>query len=375
VTVAIVAGATWSVPGFRGSERHLAEALADREPVLYADPPRSPAGAARAGLPTRPGTYLTHPRPGVTRVSVVLPGPERPGLRDLADTLVRRALRRAAAPVGPLDGVVVAVAHRDLLDPVPGTPRLFWATDDFGAGAALMGLPPARLLAGEGRVAAAGLTVLAASPELARRWEERGCHSVLFPNGVDLDRFARVRPPAREGEPPTAVFVGQLGPRVDPLLLRAVADRMRLRLVGPRLPAAAGADWDAVFAHPGVEWPGAVEFDAVPAELVRADVGLVPYRLDSFNVASFPLKALEYLAAGLPVAGSGLPALEWLGDSRSVATAADAGAFADAAVRLAKERRADPGSAERHRALAGTHDWRHRADLVRELLAPAAVAR
>jgi teichuronic acid biosynthesis glycosyltransferase TuaH len=247
--VAVVAGAAWSVPGFRGSERHLAEALAQDGPVLYVDPPRSPSGAVRVGLPGRVGVHVSRPEPGVTRLSIVLPGPERPGLRDIADLLLRRAVRRTAAELGhPVAGAVVAIAHRDLLDPLPGAPRLFWATDDFSAGAALMGLSGDRLRRGESRIAAARIPVLAASPELGRQWAARGCPVTLFPNGVDTARFAERPDAVRPAGPSLAVFAGQLGPRVDPALLLGVAEHVAVRLVGPRLPSADGPLWDQLLA-------------------------------------------------------------------------------------------------------------------------------
>ena len=44
------------------------------------------------------------------------------------------------------------------------------------------------------------------------------------------------------------------------------------------------------------------------------DVGLTPYRDTEFNRASFPLKTLEYLGAGVPVVTANLPAARWLYD-------------------------------------------------------------
>ena len=58
------------------------------------------------------------------------------------------------------------------------------------------------------------------------------------------------------------------------------------------------------------------------------DVGVVPYRDSPFNRGSFPLKTLEYLAAGRAVVATDLPAVRWLAtDLISVATTPPA--FAD----------------------------------------------
>ena len=64
----------------------------------------------------------------------------------------------------------------------------------------------------------------------------------------------------------------------------------------------------------------------------------MPYRDTPFNRGSFPLKTLEYLAAGRAVVATDLPAIRWLNtDLISVATTP--AAFADHVARLASEPR------------------------------------
>ncbi len=59
-------------------------------------------------------------------------------------------------------------------------------------------------------------------------------------------------------------------------------------------------------------WVGRRAFEELPAYLRLMNVGLTPYTDTPFNRASFPLKTLEYLAAGLPVVSTDLPATRWL---------------------------------------------------------------
>jgi len=47
-----------------------------------------------------------------------------------------------------------------------------------------------------------------------------------------------------------------------------------------------------------VRWVGPQPYGALPGYLRLMDVGVVPYRDSAFNRGSFPLKTLEYLAAG-----------------------------------------------------------------------------
>jgi teichuronic acid biosynthesis glycosyltransferase TuaH len=52
--------------------------------------------------------------------------------------------------------------------------------------------------------------------------------------------------------------------------------------------------------------------EQVVLELAAVRVGLTPYVNTPFNQASFPLKTLDYLAAGLPVVSTDLDASRWL---------------------------------------------------------------
>ena len=69
---------------------------------------------------------------------------------------------------------------------------------------------------------------------------------------------------------------------------------------------------EALIARPNVHWLGTKPFAELPSYLGAIDVGLTPYAQSAFNRASFPLKTLEYLAAGRPAVASDLPAHRWL---------------------------------------------------------------
>jgi teichuronic acid biosynthesis glycosyltransferase TuaH len=53
-------------------------------------------------------------------------------------------------------------------------------------------------------------------------------------------------------------------------------------------------------------------YGELAAYLGAIDVGIVPYSDSRFNRASFPLKLLEYLAAGVAPVSTDLPAVRWL---------------------------------------------------------------
>ncbi len=138
-------------------------------------------------------------------------------------------------------------------------------------------------------------------------------------------------------------------------------------------PASAASGSTACSARPNVQWVGPRPHEALPAYLGAARVGLVPYTDTRFNRHSFPLKALEYLAAGLPVVGTDLPALRQLAGEAGadVTVAAAPAAFVDAVESLVA-RVAQPSSAAVRRAFAAQHDWAHRAQRFAELIGVAA---
>jgi teichuronic acid biosynthesis glycosyltransferase TuaH len=359
--VVFCAGTPWD--GVRGSDQQLALHLSAHRRVLYVDPPLSARTAwARRRAGHRAGLRPLGPR--LDRLTVVVPpGPNRPGVRGLASAMARRAIGRAARRLdGPVDATVLA--SLDDLFWRDGGRRVLYVTDDFRAGATLMGLDPARVARWEEARAAEADLVVAVSPVLVEQWQARHDDVVLVPNGCDAEALAATDevPPAGDVDlpPPIAGFVGNISSRIDLRMLRAVADRgVSLLVVGPA-PPAFEAEVQAALRGPNVARVGYRPYDEVRSYLRLIDVGLVPYVDDDFNRASFPLKALELLAAGRAVVSTDLPAIRWLG-SPDVDCEREPQAFADAVERRLAERRA-PEAVERRRALAGRHSWAARAE-------------
>jgi teichuronic acid biosynthesis glycosyltransferase TuaH len=83
-------------------------------------------------------------------------------------------------------------------------------------------------------------------------------------------------------------------------------------LVGARSGVFAAERAAALLARPNVQWVGGKEYTDLPSYMRVTDVGVVPYPDNQKNRASFPLKILEYLAAGRRVVATDLPAVRWL---------------------------------------------------------------
>ena len=360
----------WQAPvswdAVAGTDRQLVSQLGLRLDVLWVDPPRSAVHAVRAFPDSRWRPTLENVAPGVTRLIVTTsPYPERALLAGLTRYVMERATRRAVKAAGrPVDAVVgtsppAGLAFLDLAR------RVYYATDDFAAGADLMGLNASRSTRLERARLEEADAVGAVSAEIIDRWALGGRRAFVLPNGCDPDRYAEVDaaelPQDVELRGPIAGLIGQLSPRIDIGLLEEVVARgTSLLLVGPRVGHWEGVRFDELVDHPRVAWVGQKGLSELPSYLRVIDVGLTPYVDSAFNRASFPLKTLEYLAAGRPVVSTPLPAVASLAtDLIRVATTPSE--FADSVASLAAVRRLPPEVEER-RAFARRHSWSSRAD-------------
>jgi glycosyltransferase involved in cell wall biosynthesis len=364
------------------ADRHMAERLTAYAPVLYVDPPMShltrfknPAVAASARRP-----HLRAVAPRIARFTpIVAPKPMHPRMTALTARMMRRQLRGAVRRLG---GQVHAVISTDVLLDVYGAcgeqRRVYWWQDDPVGGAAYWtdggdGLARAeeRLARAEERLARSSDLIVAVNEIAVARWEERGLRAAHLPNGCDADYFAGVdqndAPADLDLRGPIAGFIGHINSRTDLALLEAVPDAgVSLLLVGPKDPSFEPARFDRLVARSNVAYVGARPFEELPSYLKVIDVGLVPYAPTEFNRYSFPMKTLEYMAAGRAVVSTSLPAVRWL-DTDLVTLADTPDAFAASVVRDAALAQ-DPALARSRREFASDHSWAKRAEQFAELL-------
>jgi teichuronic acid biosynthesis glycosyltransferase TuaH len=345
------------------SDWHLSRHLLSFAPVLYVDPPVSRFTPAR-----RPGTAspLDRPRlrlegPGLARLTpVVQPFPCRPGTTSITSALTRRHLRKAITRLGGrVQAVISGWPQYAVFGSCEEQVRVYWAKDDFVGGAALFGLNAKVLDTRERRVAASADLLVASNPVVADTWRGRGLHALLVPFGTDADAYLGIEDvslPLDIGLPgPVVGFIGRINDRTDMRILESIADRGRsLLLVGPKDPAFEPQRFDALRRRRNVRWVGMKPFDALPGYLRAIDVGIVPYRDSQFNRGSFPLKTLEYLAAGRAVVSTDLPAVRWL--ATDLVCIAEPASFADEVDRLLAAPRTAALMAQRQE-FAGRHSW------------------
>ncbi|MFC4588895.1 glycosyltransferase [Sphaerisporangium corydalis] len=372
----LVYGGGTRYDGVTGTDRHMADRLSAHTDVLYVDPPRPVRSGLRDPQTGEAGHVLRRVRPHLWRLSPVAPpAAYRRGVDRVTAVLARQAVRAAVRKTGGRVTAVVVAGTTDLLDVAREARTLRYVTDDLVAGASLIRMSAARLAQAERRMTARADAVAVVSPGLVDRVALLGRAATLIPNGCDVAAYDTVDDAALPGDlpmelagRPVAGFVGHINARIDIALLEAVAATgAPLVLVGPRSEGYEPERWPALVGRPNVHWVGRKPYEELPSYLRIIDVGLTPYAESEFNRASFPLKTLEYLAAGRAAVSTDLPATAWLDAGPLIPVARTPADFA-AAVTAGLRAPRTPALAQRRRAFAARHDWNQRVGLLAGLL-------
>ena len=286
---------------------------------------------------------------------LVIPIHGRPRIRTLNRRLLRAQVGRAARSLGmehPLLWSYVPQADW-LVETLQPSAIVYHCVDDI---AAQKGVAAAAFRDAEAHFAARADLVLASAPALAERMRALNPRVFYAPNVADTDRFATA---LEEGPTdaalaalprPRIVFTGAVvATKLDLELLEGVA-RARpdwaIALVGPIGAGDPRTDISALERLPNVHLLGARPYASLPEVLRGADAALVPYAINELTRSVFPMKVYEYLAAGLPVVTTALPALD---ATPGVIVASDAPATVAAVERALAE---DGPEARRARSLA-----------------------
>ncbi len=355
------------------NQQHLMSLLARENRVLFVEsiglrqPELARRDLARIARRLRRGLAPPRSADGLHVLSpLVLPfhrfGLARALNRRLLPALVRRASHRLGFR-RPILWAYVPQAEVliDVLDP---SLIVYHCVDDIAAHGRI---DAASFAAAEARFAARADLVLASAPALAERLRGISGNVLYAPNVADTELFSRaldagpVDPAIAALPSPRIVFTGAIvAVKLDLALLAELARLRRgfsFALVGPVGPGEPRADISAITGQPNIHLLGPRAYRQLPGVLRGADAGLIPYARNALTESIFPMKVFEYLAAGLPVVATPLPALAGVAD---VATAPDAEGIAellDGA--LADD---DPDrKAERSRR-AASHSWERRID-------------
>ncbi|WP_370290691.1 glycosyltransferase [Nocardioides sp.] len=165
----------------------------------------------------------------------------------------------------------------------------------------------------ERRLAAAGVQAVGSSEVVVEHLERMGFKDVLhWPNVADTEVFDAARPAVLERQPGRAVFAGNLSTwKVDFELLGALVDAgIDLHLAGPVAEGGGSADDELrTLVGKGATYHGMLSLPELAELYWTAEVGVIPYSINEYTRGVNPLKTYEYLATGLGVVSTPVPAV------------------------------------------------------------------
>ncbi|HEU0179484.1 MAG TPA: glycosyltransferase [Blastocatellia bacterium] len=206
--------------------------------------------------------------------------------------------------------------------------------------------------------------VIVSSDQLYQSKAPFNPRTALVRHGVDYAHFRRaldaetIVPEEIANLPrPVIGFFGLIADWVDVGLMASVAERFStgsLVALGK-----ATTDVSSLERLPNVHLLGRAPYSALPAYCKGFDVALMPFRVNELTLNANPLKAREYLAAGLQVVSTAIPEVEAIGGCRI-------GRDHESFLFEVEQALLDPGpSAGRSEAMRG-ESWEARLDKIRE---------
>lgn len=353
------------------SKTHLMKLLARDNRVLwvnsigYRAPAATSADLGRAWRKLKAAAApLTQPVPNLFVLNpLAVPAWGSPAVRKFNRQFLRWQLRRAMRklrfrrPINWVFNPAAAVLAGSL-----GEERvIYYCVDEYTAFA---GVPSESLIELErGLMRRADLVVVSAE-RLLRSKGPYNSRTVLVRHGVDFDHFRRALDPATEVPVevrnlprPVIGYFGLMSPDwVDVPVLEATARHFAggsVVLIGK-----VAMDLGPLTRRPNVHVLGRKPYETLPAYCKGFDVAVIPFPVSEVTLNANPLKAREYLAAGLPVVSTPIPEVEVLGTCGIGRTPAEF-------VRRVEEALADPGASAARSEVMRTEGWSARLDEVR----------
>ena len=295
---------------------------------------------------------------------LVLPLHGNAVVRRVNRALLRRQVAAAARRLRMSEPLLWGYAPQaeQLINVLAPRAVVYHCVDDV---AAQKGVDAASFRAAERRFAARADLVLASAPALAERMRRLSANVLYAPNVADTKLFAAALRPGPVDAAvarlprPRLVFQGAVvATKIDLGLLAELAllrPDWSIVLVGPEGAGDPGGDLSALRRAANVHLVGPRPEAKLPEVLRGADVGLIPYAINDLTRSVFPMKVYEYLAAGLPVCATRLPALEGVA---ALSVVDGVGEMAEA-VEAALSEDSSERRAERSLA-ASAHSWEAR---------------
>jgi glycosyltransferase involved in cell wall biosynthesis len=251
---------------------------------------------------------------------IAIPSYGRPLIRALNRKLLQFQVRRALRKLGferpinwvfnPAAGVVAGSLGEESI--------IYYCVDEYSA---FSGVSPESLASLEAELIGRADLVIVSSERLFQAKAPLHPRTYLVRHGVDFDHFRKALDP---NLPVAAQTVGLPGPIVgyfglmaedwiDLPLLEAVAGHLERRGGSLVLVGQATMDLGTLPDRPNVVLTGRRPYSELPAFCKAFDAAIIPFPISECTLNANPLKAREYLAAGLPVVSTAIPEVEVLG--------------------------------------------------------------
>lgn len=306
------------------SKTHLMRLAARNNRVLWVNSVGNRAPRASGRDLQRIGRKLSQAVGGVREVEknihvlapLALPIYDKEWARKLNGQALALQVRRAMRQLGMTSPIVISFlpGAAPVVDKLDARLILYHCVDEFsafdGAGKAIAEM--------ERELIAKADLVICSAEKLVRAKERFHPRVSLVRHGVDLDHFMQatradlpVSALVKDLPKPVIGFMGLVADWVDLELLGKIADHYSqgtVLVVGRE-----DCDTTPLRMHPNVVFVGRRPYSELPSILKGFDVGLVAFRDNILTQASNPLKAREYIAAGLPVVSTPIPEIEQLG--------------------------------------------------------------
>jgi glycosyltransferase involved in cell wall biosynthesis len=234
--------------------------------------------------------------------------------RFLLRMQVRDAMRRLgfSRPINwvfnPAAAVVAGELGEDLL--------IYYCVDEY---AAFSGVPARSIAEMEGRLLRDADLVVVSADNLLRSKRQANGSTILLRHGVDYEHFrqaldVRTQVPIELSKLPKPI-IGYFGLMSQDwfdaeLMIRVARKFQNCSVV---LLGKCSMDLSRLTCLPNVHLLGRKPYAALPAYSRGFDVAVIPFPINEVTVNANPLKAREYLAAGLPVISTDIPEVRAIG--------------------------------------------------------------
>ena len=339
---------TWKTEP-RSNRYHYASRFARELPVMFVQPWSKPGAPLCVELTEIPGVEVVH-CPSAFRTVDVL---------KFRQLLSKRKIRF------PLLWIYNSLHYELLLAAMPQAFRVFHATEDFFTPSAAWELDQQAIAESVRKQLCFIDLLIAVSDGVLASCRTKGGYSgpaLIVENGCDaafLRNAVSTQPTdSMEKRKPVAVFQGGINKRLDYGLLHDLVGMLpdwEFQFCGSD--EHAGEEWRSLRTHANVKYLGVLGPTDLATLLRSSTVGLIPFVQDEWIGNSFPLKALEYVACGLPVVSVPIAALRrFATDIYFARIAVDF----STAIKSAAETRFDTASLLRRKQLAEANSYDRR---------------